>query len=50
MLLILALILLVFWIGGLALSITSSLIHILLVAAVIVVILHFVTGRRSGSL
>ena len=50
MLLILALVLLVLWIGGLALAITSGLIHILLVLAVIVVILHFVNGRRSRSL
>ncbi|HLZ10670.1 MAG TPA: lmo0937 family membrane protein [Chloroflexota bacterium] len=50
MLLILALVLALLWIGGLALSIAGGLIHILLVLAVIVIVLHFVNGRRSQSL
>jgi hypothetical protein len=50
MLLILALILAVLWIGGLALAVAGSLIHILLILAVIVVVLHFVRGGRSRSL
>ena len=47
MLLTIAAVLLVLWILGLvALPVAGGLIHILLVIAVIVVILHFVRGRR----
>jgi len=49
MLLILALLLLVLWIGGLGLAVAGSLIHILLILAIIALVLHFVTGRRSLS-
>ena len=48
MLAILAVILLVLWLGGfLAFPITSAFIHILLVIAVILVVLHFMRGRRT---
>ena len=50
MLLILALILAVPWIGGLALAVAGGLIHILLVLAVIVIVLHFLNGRRGRSI
>ncbi len=46
MLLILAIILLILWGGGFALHVAGGLIHLLLVIALIVFILHFVTGRR----
>jgi len=45
MLLILAIILLLFWFGGLAFHIAGGLIHILIVIAVVLAILHFVRGR-----
>jgi len=47
MLLTLALILFVLWIVGFSLKIAAGLIHLLLVAAIIVAILHFFTGRRT---
>ena len=47
MLLIIAIILLILWGGGLAIHVTGGLIHILLVIALIVFILHFVRGSRS---
>ena len=48
MLLTIAIILLVLWaLGFLAFHVTSSLIHILLVVAIIVFIVNFVTGRRT---
>lgn len=48
MLLTIAIILLVLWaLGFLAFHVTSSLIHILLVIAIIVFIVNFVTGRRT---
>ena len=48
MLAILAVILLILWLGGfLAFHITSAFIHILLVIAVILVVLHFLRGRRT---
>ncbi|CAN5185589.1 hypothetical protein BH10PSE12_BH10PSE12_21240 [soil metagenome] len=44
----LALILIVLWVlGFLAFHITSGLIHILLVAAVVVFVYQLITGRRS---
>jgi hypothetical protein len=47
MLLILAIILLVAWLCGfLVFHVTSGLIHIVVVVAVILFILHFVRGRR----
>jgi uncharacterized membrane protein YtjA (UPF0391 family) len=50
MFLILALIILVLWLGGFALSVAGSLIHLLLVVAVILFIVHFVTSRSSSTL
>lgn len=48
MLLILAIILLVAWLCGfLVFHVASGLIHIIVVVAVILFILHFVRGRRS---
>ncbi len=45
MLLIIAVILLLFWVGGFAFHVAGGLIHILIVIAVIMFILHFVRGR-----
>lgn len=39
-------ILVLMWIGGLAMNVGGSLIHILLVIAVIVLIIRLITGRR----
>lgn len=48
MLLAVAAVLLVLWLlGFFVVHITSFLIHILIVIAVVVVVLHFVRGRRS---
>lgn len=45
---ILAVIFLVLWLGGfLAFHITTAAIHILLIIAVVMIVLHFVRGRRS---
>ena len=41
-----ALILLVLWLIGLATSVAGSLIHILLVAAVVVILVRLFTGRK----
>jgi hypothetical protein len=46
MLLVIAILLLLFWVGGFAFHVAGGLIHILIVIAVIMFILHFVTGRR----
>ena len=46
MLLIIAVLLVLFWVGGLAFHIAGGLIHILIVIAVVMFILHFVRGRR----
>ena len=40
-------ILIIVWLGGFALHVGGSLIHLLLVIAVIVLIVQLVTGRRS---
>ena len=48
MLLVLALILLLVWIIGLAVKVTAWFIHLAIVAAVILLILHFVRGRGAG--
>ncbi|MBV9008723.1 MAG: lmo0937 family membrane protein [Verrucomicrobia bacterium] len=45
MLLVIAILLLLFWFGGLAFHIAGGLIHILIVIAVILFILHFIRGR-----
>ena len=48
MLLALAIILLIAWLLGIvAFHVTAWFIHILIVIAIIVAILHFVTGRRA---
>ena len=48
MLLTIALILLIAWaLGFLAFNVTTGLIHLLIVLAVISLIFHFVTGRRT---
>ncbi len=49
MLWILAALLLAFWIAGLALKVTTGLIHIALVAALILFVLGFVRGRGSAT-
>ena len=46
---IIAAVLLAFWILGLALKVTTGLIHIALALAVILFILGFFRGRRSAS-
>ena len=50
MFLIIALVLILLWIGGLGLAVAGSLIHLLLVLAVIAVVWHFLSGRTSGSI
>jgi hypothetical protein len=52
MLLWLALLLALFWVGGFALHVAGGLIHALLVLALIVAVLHFFTGygRRTTTL
>jgi len=50
MFLIIALVLLVLWLGGLSLAVAGGLIHILLVLAVIAVVWHFLSGRTSASI
>jgi len=47
MLLVLALVLLAIWVFGLAVKVTTWLIHLAIIAAVILFILHFV--QRSGG-
>jgi hypothetical protein len=47
MLLILAIILLLLWGGGFALHVAGGLVHILLVIALVVFILHFLQGGRK---
>ena len=48
MLLAIGAILLVLWLLGLLVFHLGAIIHVLLVIAVIVVVLHFVRGRRAG--
>jgi hypothetical protein len=49
MFLILAVVLVLLWIGGFTVfHVTGFLIHLLLIFAVISVIMHFVTGSRSA--
>ncbi len=50
MLLIIAIILLVLWIGGLGLAVAGSLIHILLILAIIAIVWHFLSGRTRRSM
>lgn len=49
MLWILAAILLAFWVLGLALKVTTGLIHIALIAAVILFVVGFFRGRSSAG-
>ena len=49
MLWILAAILLAFWVLGLAFKITTGLIHLALVAAIILFVVGFFRGRRSAA-
>ena len=48
MLLTIAIILLILWGGGFALHIAGGLIHIILVVALIVFVLHFLRGGSGG--
>ena len=48
MLLILAILLLLFWGGGFAFHVAGELIHVLLVVALVVFILHFARGGKNG--
>lgn len=49
MFLILAVVLIVLWLGGfLVLHISSFLIHLLIIFAVISFIMHFITGKRTA--
>lgn len=48
MLLIIAILLLLFWGAGLAAHIAGGLIHILLVIALVVFILHFIRGNKGA--
>ncbi|GGG74167.1 lmo0937 family membrane protein [Edaphobacter dinghuensis] len=49
MFLILAVVLIILWLGGfLVLHISSFLIHLLIIFAIISIIMHFVTGKRSA--
>ncbi len=47
MLLIIAILLVLFWAGGLAFHVAGGLIHILIVIAVVMFILHFLRGRKG---
>jgi hypothetical protein len=49
MLWLLGAVLLAFWLLGLAFKITTALIHVALVAALIVFAFSFLTGRRRGT-
>jgi len=49
MFLILAVVLVILWLGGFAvMHVSSLLIHLLLLFAVISIIMHFVTGNKSA--
>ena len=48
MLLIIAILLLLFWGGGFAFHVAGGLVHILLVIALVVFILHFARGGRGA--
>ena len=49
MLAIIAAILVVLWILGLLTHVAGGLIHLVLVGALILIVLHFVTGGRSST-
>ncbi len=44
---ILALVVLLFWIGGFAFHVLGGFIHIFLVVAIIMTIMHFITGKKA---
>ena len=49
MFLILAVVLVVLWLGGFTLfHVTGFLIHLLLIFAMISIVMHFITGRRAA--
>lgn len=48
MLAIIGLILIALWLAGVLLHVAGGLIHLLLVVAAILVLLHFITGRRPA--
>jgi hypothetical protein len=48
MLLLIAVLILLFWVGGFAFHIAGGLIHILLVIALVMFVLHFVRGGRGA--
>jgi len=49
MFLILAVVLVILWLGGFTIMhVSSGLIHLLLIFALIAVVMHFITGRRSA--
>jgi hypothetical protein len=49
MFLILAVVLVILWLGGFfVLHVSSFLIHLLILFAIISIILHFITGRRAA--
>jgi Family of unknown function (DUF5670) len=48
MLLTIAIILIVLWLLGLFAHVAGGLIHVVLVIALVVFVLHFLRGRRSG--
>ena len=50
MFLIIALILLLLWIAGLGLAVAGSLIHILLILAIISIVWHFLSRRNRSSI
>ncbi len=49
MLAIIGLLLIVLWVLGLVLHIAGGLIHLLLLLAVVLVVLHFLTGARPAA-
>jgi uncharacterized membrane protein YtjA (UPF0391 family) len=50
MFLIIAIVLLLLWFGGLTLAVAGGLIHILLILAIIAIVWHFLSGRNTGSI
>jgi hypothetical protein len=49
MLLVLAALLILLWLGGYFVAGIGTVIHILLVVAIVVVVVNFMTGRRGGT-
>ncbi len=44
---IIAVILIVLWLGGFAFHVAGGLIHLLLVVALVMIVLQFISGRRA---